>query len=69
MMFESSSPRTAIGRSHCFRNISRRPLRRPNVFPIDMPLLRQRKEDIPMLVEYFVKRYADKIRKQMTKIN
>jgi transcriptional regulator with GAF, ATPase, and Fis domain len=41
---------------------------RLNVFPIAAPPLRNLKEDIPMLVEYFVKRYAEKARKQITRI-
>jgi len=42
---------------------------RLNVFPIEVPALRQRKEDIPMLVEYFVKRYAEKAGKQIYKVD
>jgi PAS domain S-box-containing protein len=38
---------------------------RLNVFPIEMPALRKRKEDIPLLVEYFIDRYATKTGKKI----
>ena len=38
---------------------------RLNVFPIEIPPLRERKDDIPMLVEYFIERYASKIGKKI----
>ncbi len=38
---------------------------RLNVFPIEIPPLRERKEDIPILVEYFINRYASKAGKKI----
>ena len=42
---------------------------RLNVFPIHVPPLRERKQDIPILIEYFAKRYADKTGKRIDKID
>jgi len=38
---------------------------RLNVFPIQVPQLRERKEDIPMLVAYFIDRYASRMGKKI----
>jgi PAS domain S-box-containing protein len=42
---------------------------RLHVFPIDMPSLRERREDIPLLVEYFIDRYARKDGKNIKRVN
>jgi PAS domain S-box-containing protein len=42
---------------------------RLNVFPIEMPSLRQRREDIPLLVEYFIDRFARKTGKRFQAVS
>ena len=41
---------------------------RLNVFPITVPPLRQRQEDIPLLAQAFIERYARKLGKQITSV-
>ena len=42
---------------------------RINVFPIDVPALRERTEDIRLLVEYFIDRYASQAGKKFQRID
>ncbi len=42
---------------------------RLNVFPIPVPALRERADDIPLLVEYFIDRYARKAGKTIRRVN
>jgi transcriptional regulator with GAF, ATPase, and Fis domain len=41
---------------------------RLNVFPITVPPLRQRKDDIPLMVDVFMERYSRKLGKRITSI-
>jgi transcriptional regulator with PAS, ATPase and Fis domain len=42
---------------------------RLNVFPIEIPSLRERREDIPLLVEYFIDRYARRAGKNIKRVS
>ena len=37
---------------------------RLNVIPIEIPALRERKEDIPLLLEHFINKFADKMKRE-----
>jgi len=56
----------ALGASGTFRQDL---FYRLNVFPIEVPPLRERKDDILMLVEYFMQRYATRAGKHIGSIN
>ncbi len=42
---------------------------RLNVFPIQIPPLRERKEDIPLLVDFFIKKYCQEIKTPVKEIS
>lgn len=41
---------------------------RLNVFPIIIPSLKDRKEDIPLLIDHFIKKYSHKLNKPISRI-
>jgi transcriptional regulator with GAF, ATPase, and Fis domain len=41
---------------------------RLNVFPVDVPALRDRRSDVPLLVEYFTHRYAQRVGKRIRRL-
>jgi formate hydrogenlyase transcriptional activator len=40
-----------------------------NVFPIEIPPLRERREDIPLLVNYFISKLSQRMRKQIASVS
>ncbi len=42
---------------------------RISTFPIHLPALRNRKEDVPMLAEHFVRKHAERLNKEITAIS
>jgi transcriptional regulator with GAF, ATPase, and Fis domain len=57
--------KAAVARGHFREDL----LYRLNVFPIDVPPLRKRNDDVLMLVEYFVRRYASRAGKTIRSID
>ncbi len=42
---------------------------RLNVFPIQVPNLRERREDIPALINHFITRFAPRMKKEISRVN
>src|SRR6202171_5709495 len=61
--------RDSVGASVADGTFRRDLFYRLNVFPIQLPVLRDRIDDVPLLVEYLVDRYAKKAGKRIRSIS
>ena len=67
-MYGSWQRQTETLKKRSQRPVSAGPYYRLDVFPITVPPLRQRKEDIPLMVQAFIERYSRKLGKQINSI-
>src|SRR5260370_1564278 len=65
MAATTANMRAAIGAGSCRNHL----FYRLYVFRIEIPSLRERRADIPLLVEYFIDRYARKAGKNIKRVN